>query len=313
MFYIFALHTKRIDESFIKKIVFVSLVCLIFSYPAVLSYDIFNYMSTAKVTYFYHENPYLIMPIEFPGDPMLLYTRAANKVALYGPTWISLTAAPFYLGVGNFIVQMFLFKVLVGAFYLGTCLLIYKLSKSLKNVLFFAVNPLVLIETFVSGHNDLVMMFFVLLGFFLIKKNRLFVSTVSFSLSIFVKFASVVLLPVFMYVWWVHVRKKEMPWDKIWLTSAACMFAIFILSAFREEIYPWYAVWFMPFVALLEGHKIMKALVIALSFGLLLYYIPYMLLGTYSYPTPILKTLFVACPIAIYLCYLGIRKYGKSI
>lgn len=313
IFYVQLLKTEKISVSYLKKLIFASIICLIVSYPAVLSYDIFNYMSTAKVTYFYHENPYLVMPIEFPGDPMLLYTRAANKFALYGPTWIGLTAVPFFMGLGNFILQMFLFKALVGAFYIGICLLIYKLSRSTKDVLFFALNPLVLIETFISGHNDVVMMFFVLLTFLLMKNNKLFASTLSLVVSIFVKFASFILLPVFVYSWWMHMRGKGILWNKMWLLSAACMFVVFLLSAFREEIYPWYAIWFIPFVALLEGHKNLKALTIALSVGLLLYYIPYMLLGVYSHPTPILKALFVIFPVITCLSYLGIKKYGKNI
>ena len=102
---------KKIKLGSLKKIIFVSVILLLFAYPAVLSYDIFNYVFTSKVLFYYHENPYIIMPIEFINDPLLLFTHAANKVALYGPFWIILTGIPFKLGFGNFILTLFGFTL----------------------------------------------------------------------------------------------------------------------------------------------------------------------------------------------------------
>ena len=70
-----------------KKIILATSFLLVLSFPA-FSYDIFNYILTAKMVTHYIENPYVVMPIEIPNEPALTYTRASNKVALYGPTWI---------------------------------------------------------------------------------------------------------------------------------------------------------------------------------------------------------------------------------
>src|SRR5690349_6878916 len=43
----------------IFKLILASVVILLFTYPAMVSFDIFNYIATAKVTFFYHENPYI--------------------------------------------------------------------------------------------------------------------------------------------------------------------------------------------------------------------------------------------------------------
>ena len=143
---------------------------MLLSYPAILSYDIFNYIGTSKVLFIYHENPYLQMPIEFIGDPILMFTRAANKVALYGPLWVFLSGIPYAISFGNYFVSVFVFKIFVSVFYVGIVYLIRKLTNSYFSILLFAANPLVIIETFVSGHNDVVMMFFALLAFYLLKK-----------------------------------------------------------------------------------------------------------------------------------------------
>ena len=153
--------------------IFLVLGLLIFSYPS-FSYDIFNYILTAKVAYLYKENPYVVMPIEIPNEPMLAYTRAANKLALYGPSWIILTSIPFMLGMGNIATQIVSFKLFVFLFYGAMVYLIFKKTKRLDQAMFFALNPLVFVETLVSGHNDIVMMALSIGGLVLLKKNKLF-------------------------------------------------------------------------------------------------------------------------------------------
>src|SRR5581483_4454944 len=95
-----------------KIIIGVSVSLLLLAYPTMLSFDIFNYIATAKVLFHYHENPYIIMPMEFIGDPLLHYTRAANKVALYAPFWIFITGSPYVLGFKNIFLILFNFKIL---------------------------------------------------------------------------------------------------------------------------------------------------------------------------------------------------------
>lgn len=259
---------------------------LLFSYPAMLSYDLFNYMATAKVLFHYHENPYLVMPIEFLNDPVLLYTRAANKYALYGPVWIILTGAPYAFSLGNFIAQVLWFKFLVFLFYLGTVYLIYKLSKNIFTVTFFALNPLILVEIFVSGHNDIVMMFFVFLSYFFVKQNKTVLSLIPFTVSIFIKFASVFLIPVWVYMVHKRITGKQLNWYRVWALSLIGMGIIFLLSPLREEMYPWYFIWIIPFAALLH-RKYIILLTISFSLGLLMYYVPYMYTGYYILPLKI--------------------------
>lgn len=283
---------------------------LVFSYPAMLSYDIFNYLITSKVTYFYHENPYLVMPNEMTNESTLIFTRATNKFALYGPSWILLSAVPYFLGFKNFLLTLFLFKFFTSSFYFGTVFLIYKLSKaSFSKTLFFALNPLVLIEVFVSGHNDIVMMFLALLAFYMIKKNK-YISFTSFVLSVGIKFATIFLAPVYLYAAVSSYRKKKINWDKVWFWSAISMFIIFLLSPIREEMYPWYAVWFLPFVALLNK-KLVQIAVSVFTLSLMLTYIPYMLLGTYDAPTPLIKISVIVGPLVLFVIYAALfyKKY----
>lgn len=291
-----------------KLYVILTVSLLLFSYPAMLSFDIFNYIATSKVIFFYHENPYIIMPIEFTKDPLLLFMHAANKTALYGPIWILLTGAPYLLGFGNFILTLFSFKLFISLFYIGTIFIIWKLSKNFTSLLLFALNPLIIIETLISGHNDIAMVFFALSSFYLLMEKRIFWAIVFITLSIFIKYATLFLLPIFIYVSIKTIRKTEIKWDKIFYYLAILMIIAFLLSPIREEIYPWYAIWFLPFAFLVPKNKILLYLSVSFSFSLLLRYVPFMYLGTYFGLTPLIKTLVTfVLPIAA-LLYFSVKE-----
>lgn len=283
---------------------------LLFAYPAVYSYDIFNYFATAKVAFLYGENPYIIMPIELSGDPLLAFMHAPNKVALYGPGWIIFTLLPFLTGGGNFILTLFSFKVVVVLFYFLILYLIYKLSKNFFAVLFFGLNPLVVIETIWSGHNDIVMMALLITGFYLYLNRRRKLGFIFYILSIVIKYATVILLPVLLFLKYTY-RKKILNKSQILRWSMYGMITIFLLSSLREEIYPWYAIWFLPFVAM-AGKRSEKILAILFTFCLELRYFPYMILLTHFGMTPMLKIGVTFGPLLFVALLLLIKnKWGK--
>lgn len=297
--FLLLIHRKLINAKDIKLLIVLTVGMLLFAYPAMLSYDIFNYIATAKVLFFYHENPYIIMPIEFTQDPLLSFTHAANKIALYGGAWISLSAIPHVIGAGNFLITLFSFKLLIVSFYIGSVVLIWKMSKNLISTSLFAFNPLVIIETLVSGHNDIVMIFFALLSFFLLMKKRIIVAFFFLLLAILIKYATLFLIPVFFYTVWKLFKRQKVDWEKIYIASSLSMFVIFLLSPLREEIYPWYAIWFLPFVSLVPQRKILLYVSLAFSFGLLLRYVPFMILGTHFGVTPTIKILATFIPVIL--------------
>ena len=300
---------KKISMKEIFILLGVTVVILFFSYPAMLSYDIFNYVTTSKVLFFYHENPYIVMPIEFIGDPFLAFTHASNKIALYGPFWILLTGIPYSLGIGNFIVVLFSLKFLNILFYLGTVFLIWKISKNIISLILFALNPLVVIETLVSGHNDIVMIFLALVSFFLLVKKKIFLGTLFFVSSIFIKYTTILLIPVFLFIAWKIIKKREIHFERIFYYSSLLMYIGFFLSPIREEIYPWYAIWFISFAFLIPNKKILLYTSIVFSFSLLLRYTPYMLTGTYVGQTPVMKEVIsFTLPVLVSMYYVLKKK-----
>lgn len=307
-FFYFNLLRKLRSIRNLKHILFITVLISIFSYPAFLSYDVFNYLLTSKTLFYYGENPYIVMPIEFQNELWLSFTHAANKLALYGPSWIGLTGIPFSAGFGNFLLTIFSFKLFIVLFYIGTVYLLWLISKNIFSVALFALNPLVVIETLMSSHNDIVMMFFALLAIVFIRKKKILLAFLLLLGSILIKYATVFLIPVFIYTAVKIFRKENVNWDKVFFWSFILMFVIFLLSHFREEIYPWYAIWFLPFAVLVPNKKIILYTSLALSFGLLLRYIPFMLYGTHFGTVPLVKNLVTFIPptmIVIYLKWLN--------
>ncbi len=280
---------KKLQLREVFTLIAITAGALLFSYPAMLSYDIFNYIATSKVLFFYHENPYVVMPIEFMGDPLLAFMHAANKIALYGPVWVVLTGIPYLLGFGNFIVTLFSFKIFIIMFYLATTILIWKISKNILPVILFSLNPLIVVETLISGHNDIIMVFLVLFSFFLLANKKIFLGILFFILSIFIKYTTILLIPVLLLIVWKLTKNKRVEWMRIYFFSSLAMLTAFFLSPIREEIYPWYAIWFLPFIFFTIDKKFLINISIFFSLSLLLRYVPYILTGTYAGHTPILK------------------------
>ncbi len=307
-YFILLVKRKQVGLRFVLTIIAVTGIVLFFSFPA-FAYDIFNYIATAKVAFLYRENPYVVMPIEIPNEPMLAFMQAANKVALYGFVWILLTFVPWLVGMGNLIFTVFTFKAYMLLFY-GICLyLIWRLSeKNLLALTFFALNPLVILETMISAHNDVVMMALALAAFYFFKNNKFILSVSFLFLSIFIKFATVALIPIFIYVIYERSKQRKINWNKIWLWSAIAMYIPFFLSPLREEIYSWYLIWPLTFVSLVLEEKLLAWITVGLSFGLPFRFAPFLYTGEWSGVTPFIKKIVTFIPPAITTAYYEIRK-----
>lgn len=303
---------RKIDVKDVVRLIGITVVILFFSYPVMLSYDILNYIATSKVLFLYQENPYVIMPIEIVDDSLFSFMHAANKIVLYGPLWILATAIPHYLGFGNLLLTLFSFKLFIIIFYLGTLFILWKMSKSIVPVILFSLNPLVVVETLISGHNDIVMIFLALFSFFLLIRKKVFLAVLFFILSILIKYSTILLFPVFLYAIWKIIKRKEINWKNIFYFSALFMLGGFLLSPIREEIYPWYAIWFLPFVFLINERKALLYMSILLSFSLLFRYLPYMFSGTHAGLTPIFKSIVTFIPPSLALFYFSYKKIWEK-
>ena len=240
-------------------LIFTTLVTLLPSYPA-FSHDIFNYMFDARLVTKYQVSPWQYKALDFPADTWTRFMRWTHRPSVYPPIWIGLSLAPSLLGVGKFTLTLLLFKLMAAGFYLGCCQLIAKLNPTALAL--FAFNPLVIIETLVNGHMEIVMALFGLLALYLARR-KLF-SWLSFIASVGIKYMTVFLLPTI-------ISKKYLR-QSVWL-GAAVLIAWVIYYGFQ----PWYLLWLLPFALLLPVKNWEVKLLTLSSLAALFWNVPFIL------------------------------------
>lgn len=276
-------------------------VILVFSYPA-FSYDMFNYMFTAKTVVLYHKNPYTVIPLQFTGvEPWLAFMHWTHLPSAYTPIWILLTVPAYLLGFGYFLAIMWNIKLLVAAAYIITTIYIGKIlsklepEKRLMGMAIFALNPLVIFETLVSGHNDMVMMALAMIAYYLYMTKKRWAAWLVLSLSVAAKLMTAFLIPVFFVGW----QRKFALWAII---------IGFLLVATQREILGWYVVWLVPFYALLPSLEWALIVGTGLSLGLLLTYAPFFYFGNYNPPVQTIKFWVAIIPVILSIGIVVIRK-----
>jgi hypothetical protein len=273
---------KLFSEKFLWITIGFTSILLIFSYPA-FSYDIFNFMFYAKTIVVYHLNPYVVKPLDFAGvDPWLSFLHWTHRPSILPPLWTGITLVPYILGFNKFLLIMWNFKLLTTLFYVASVYLLKKIAelKFPKYVLpimtFFALNPLVVIESIVSAHLDIGMVAFSYLFLLLLLKKQKALSFFALSLSIGIKYVTLALSPLLLIGF-----QREM------LVFLMTVGTVAVLT--QVEMQPWYFLWILPYIAFYPDKKWVYILGIAVSLGLLLRYAPYFYFGHWNEPVPQIK------------------------
>jgi len=175
-------------------------VVLLFMYPFAAA-DIWDYIMHARIFGVYGGNPFVDTVANYPKDPFYDYAFWKDLASTYGPAWVLLTSLAARLAGDGIIANVILFKLIPGIFLFasfGVIALILKQNapeRALPAVYLLAWNPMVLFETFGNGHNDMSMVFFVLLAaLFLVRKQHV-LSILALILGALFKFIPLMLLP----------------------------------------------------------------------------------------------------------------------
>lgn len=285
---------NKISLKQVKWLIIVTTVLLLLSYPA-FSYDLFNYLFYGRIITHYGLSPYIFRALDFPADPWIRFMRWTHNTYPYGPFWLVLTTPLSFLGQQKFILTLLFYKLLMTGGFLLSAYSIYKIAKELKfkNLLLplvlFAFNPLVIIESLISAHNDIVMIGFSLLGLYFLIKQKYFLSFFLIVFSILIKFVTIAFLPVWIIVIIYKIINKKFPVNKILLITCALLLVTSLYYLKDHVLQPWYFFWLLPFVILLNN-KYLNIISSLFSLGLLLTYVPYLYVGNWNNPVIFIKT-----------------------
>lgn len=295
---------KKINNRQFWCLVGITSGILLFSYNA-FSYDLFNYLFDARMVTLYHQNPYWHKALDYPLDPWINFMRWTHRTYPYGPVWLFLTVPLSFMGFQLFLPTLFLFKGLATGGFLACVYFIGRImekidpARKLLAMSFFAFNPLVIIESLVSAHNDMIMMAMLLGAFYFLLQRRYLWAWLLFLASIGIKFATGILLPVFLIVWFWQVNKKEIDWMKVYFASFLLMAIAIIIAVVRTELQPWYLLFVLPLVALCLQKKFLAMITAVVSLGLLLHYVPFLYTGNWDPPIPTIKIWITAVSIIV--------------
>jgi hypothetical protein len=148
---------------------------IFFLSPPLALTDIFNYVNYARMEVVHNLNPYTTIPIYEPhNDPSFSISNWHHLLSPYGPLFTLMTFAVVPLGVAA---SFWAFKGILMLASLGTIALVWKCARllgrePLQAVAFVAFNPVVLVWGLGGDHNDFIMMFLAMLGFYLLLRAQ---------------------------------------------------------------------------------------------------------------------------------------------
>jgi hypothetical protein len=146
----------------------------ILSPPLALT-DLFNYVNYGRMEVVHHLNPYTTIPISEPhNDPAFILSNWHQLLSPYGPMFTLITFAVVPLGVAG---SFWALKAILAIASLATIWLVWKCARLLGRdpltaIALVGLNPIVLVWGLGGDHNDFLMVFCIMLGFYLLLRAR---------------------------------------------------------------------------------------------------------------------------------------------
>lgn len=285
-------------------LIFTTSLILLFAYPA-FSHDIFNYIFDARIQVFHRQSPWQFTALDFPQDEWTRFMHWTHRTYPYGPLWLPLTLPFYLLGLGKFTLTLFWFKTLAVLGYLTSAFLISRLvqGKTQKQQLFclaaFAFNPLIIIESLVSAHLDIIMAAFLLAAvYFYFKKSGFPASLLFLIFSLAIKYLTAVALPLFLF----YQKQKKDFLKFIYILVSGLSVVTLAIMIFREPL-PWYLITPIAVTAFLASKQKILVFSLAVSLGMLLRYAPFIYTGDYSQPVKLARNILTLIPLLPALIY----------
>lgn len=204
------------------------------------SLDVYSYIGNGWVDSKYNENPYYTSVQDvtntYGRDEMFAKVARCwrDEPVVYGPVWSLICKILTSLSFGKLTNALYIFKISSLIIFMASNLLIYKTTNKKFFTVLFALNPFILFEFLSNVHNDIFLVFFILLAiYFIKKKNNIALAVLSLAVATGIKYLSVLLLP-FILIYALRKENLKTKIKKIILyviefIAVICMFYIFYI------------------------------------------------------------------------------------
>jgi alpha-1,6-mannosyltransferase len=177
---------------------------MVFVYPGT-AIDIFSYIAQSVILLQHHANPMVTPAASFPNDSMMaLAGGLGSRGTPYGPLAILIDAIPTLIFGRNVLASLLLLKFLFSAMLVVEAYLAYRILShyapdfALVGALFIAWNPFMLFDFSANGHNDIIVMLFVLLAILALVKEHPVLAFALIVASVLTKYTTALLIPLFL-------------------------------------------------------------------------------------------------------------------
>lgn len=244
--YLAMLRQKQLFKDIKQTLKYVTIIGLIFLVMLPwTSSDIFYYMGVGELDSKYGQNPYYVTMEEYYGqnkeniNDEILEQGAnnfwASTTVVYGPIAQIIFKLCTSISFKNIDMCIVVFKLLNLILHLLNCYLIYKISGKNKFVVIYGLNPYIFLEFIANAHNDIIVIFFILLTlYFLIKRKNVIASILFLALATGIKYFTVMLLPIVILY---HFREEE----KVLKRLLKCIqYGVLFVLIFALEYIPYF-------------------------------------------------------------------------
>ena len=231
-----------------RKHLVITLILLLIpalSYPF-LSSDIFSYLFAGKIAYFYHLNPYAVIPETFRNTDLWVgFTYWTHRSYVYGPVYLLYSIIPLIISSGKqFVIAFYGMKLMNFVLFSLAGYQLFRWEKQKFKVLaYWFFNPLLIIELLINSHNEVVMISLFIIAYLLIRGRHEVWGWVIFLLSILTKYISAPLFPAFI------ISKRYI--SLFYITAS--LVVLFYLGITFPTVQAWYYTWIymmLPFASL---------------------------------------------------------------
>ena len=149
--------------------------------PPILSSDLFRQAAYGRMVAYHHLNPYATPVSAIPHDPAFALANFPDRSTTYGPAYSLLSALAAALAPSSALGVALAWKMMSACAALGCAVLAARVARALGGdeadgqdaLLWLAWNPLLLIESAVSGHIEPIMMCAALAGILIWRRGRI--------------------------------------------------------------------------------------------------------------------------------------------
>lgn len=200
--------------------------------------DLWAYQSYGRIIEEYHANPYLTVPADIPGDPVLdrVIDMYRNGGSLYGPAFVLGAAVISAISGTGFDAGRLAWQSTSLAAAIGILILLRRRGVPWDRVLMVGISPVVAYLLIHQAHNDVLVGLLMVLGVSLAASQRQVWCAVAFSLAALVKAPAAITLIV--YGVWLLARGDRRGIWRVSLTSLVLGATAVAPFGFRAVVEP---------------------------------------------------------------------------